>query len=1265
VFTTPLRIGLRLALLAAVTLATLLALPPPQAVAIPYVLANDGLHRVAGLDLTTGGATDTQLSDSLETLGIWTVIDGLTPPPPPGIVNANSKVYNIGAYATDTEVSIDYVGSGDFGVNRALSTIGTGFPMAGTVEDVSVRARTYLAVPIGNWTISIASDDGRRLQLTDAQSGAAGPGGVVGFTTFSGHGEQTDSGSGTGFNFLLRNATTAHDQSVGTFSVTPANVEPGTNIALIYLDGFYFERGTGGGSFEISIRNALDTTFGGSGEGWTLLADNTFGWRISSTPITVTVTPPANSFTWDGSTDDWRAGAGADTHWEPPALGNTLYATIADDATVNAGQANVASSNEAALNLNIGGTGTVNVAAGRTLTVDSTLTIGAGGTLANGGIVNALVVNSTGTVTLAGGSSLTASGALGNVDVLSGTASLNGFLTASTLDLAAGTTLSLTGGSLTASAVSLAGGTGTINTTAGTSARLSNISETAASNIAYTGLGTIVLPTANTYTGTTTIGPGVTVQLGNNASLGTEAGKTIIHSGGVLDIRGLRAGANGNELVEVAGTGIGGNGAIINTGGSQTSAFRRITLTGNATFRADARWDMRDTGGASTFDMGGFTLTKVGSSELALVNTDILNEGSVNVNQGLFRIEGSTRHDGPGTITVVGGATLDFWNNTQTHGPNLSLASGSNLTANGGGGPTLAGTVSIAGTANVVTNNNIALTGQVTGGGIAKTGTGRLSLSNPANNYTGAVSVGAGTLAASGVGSLGNPSSISVSSGATLEINNVGTPLAIPLILAGDGQGGVGALRSIGGSTTFTGPVTIAGTTVRNDAAGTLLTLAGPVTLAATANLTLGGAGDITITQAFGNGAVPYDADGIEETLFDRETVGGSNNPRTNIEDYRNATLQGNSVKGILTTHLHYNDDAAFDARAAALGKPGWDPNNGPTSGNDYSALWVTKFKPNENGAWGFRFNSVDDNASMWLDDDQNGIFESTADRFYERGCCGGSGDRFTVSLTAGQTYLLGFVMNDTGGGGYYRDMEFKAPSGAWTDLNPSTNPGRFQVTLTPNNSLVKTGAGTLTLNGNNNYNGTTTVQQGTLLVNGTTSGQGDYTVQAGATLGGGGSIGLAPGARINILAGGYLAPGFSPGTFTVNGDFTMGETSGPRAVYDWELGSGVEDLTVVTGDLTLNRWTLLLLDAGGESYAWQKHYLFTGFTSLSGPNDVTFDVSQVPQWMQYTNLSDLALGVDGGGVYLTGLTTLPEPATVSLLALGALALLRRRRRRR
>ncbi len=58
-----------------------------------------------------------------------------------------------------------------------------------------------------------------------------------------------------------------------------------------------------------------------------------------------------------------------------------------------------------------------------------------------------------------------------------------------------------------------------------------------------------------------------------------------------------------------------------------------------------------------------------------------------------------------------------------------------------------------------------------------------------------------------------------------------------------------------------------------------------------------------------------------------------------------------------------------------------------------------------------------------------------------------------------------------------------------------------------------------------------------------------------------------------------------------------------------------------------------------------------------------TIDWSLVPTWDANTPDSAVELGIDTTGFYMTGLSSTPEPATLSLLALGGLALLRRRRR--
>ncbi len=124
--------------------------------------------------------------------------------------------------------------------------------------------------------------------------------------------------------------------------------------------------------------------------------------------------------------------------------------------------------------------------------------------------------------------------------------------------------------------------------------------------------------------------------------------------------------------------------------------------------------------------------------------------------------------------------------------------------------------------------------------------------------------------------------------------------------------------------------------------------------------------------------------------------------------------------------------------------------------------------------------------------------------------------------------------------------------------------------------SLTQAGTGTLTLSGNSTYSGTTSVNAGTLRVNGSL-GNTAVTVGGGAMLGGAGSIS----GPVTLASGATLAPGTSPGTLTV-GSLTL--SSGSALDYElntpFVVGSGVNDLVVVTGNLTLDG-TLNVTDVG------------------------------------------------------------------------------------
>ncbi len=981
----------------------------------------------------------------------------------------------------------------------------------------------------------------------------------------------------------------------------------------------------------------------------------------------MTLASPTNSFTWDGSTDDWRAGAGSDTHWEPPALGNTLYATIADDATVNTGQANVASSDEAAFNLNIGAAGTMNVAAGRTLTVDSTLTIAAGGTLTNNGAVNAMLVNSSGAIALGNGSSLTAMGnTLGNVDIVGGTASLKGFFTATSLDFAANTTLNLIDGTLSAAAATLGGGTCTLDTPTGVSATLSSVS--GAGGLTKSGAGTLTLNTANTYQGLTTVGAGV-LNITHGGALGDATSGTVVNSGGQLRLGVNNLTVPAGEAISINGTGPGNGGAIYAQAGNNINIDGPVSLAGNAVINvaagASARLRLRGglalgannltvivSGSGERFEIATNPMTGTGSLRLEgdgitelMVNSPGYS-GAVDITNGIADTYGNGQGLGVGTINVDGDATLRFRN-----GVNLV----NNVTLNGteGGGTgqdqgrlhnenganSLLGTLAVNSLSRIDVNagSTLTLAGAVSGSGaIEKTDTGTLVLSGN-NSFSGPVTVAGGTLRIGSSSALGTTAGgTSLTGGAALQLQGGINVPAEPLSL-GNWSGSSESIVNLGGTNSFAGNITLGPATptgIRNSA--TINSAAGSLDLLGAIDMNMS---DLTVT-------------GAGDTLV-QGIISGTN---TSTVITTGAGLRFGRVSGNINTSAYPTTTTVQFGPHVAKTQSGTD-----WPDNQTNTYWGQIYL---DGSKSYNFiESIDDktwlkidgtvyiNDGTWNNTTKSGLINKPTGwyQFELRMSDGGGGQ--------GYVYVNpGFQYNDNG-------INTTNDADHWYPEDPGDG-SLFRLAMYANpNDLTKTGAGTLTLNGNNNYNGTTDVILGKLLVNGTTSGQGTYTVHNGATLGGAGTIGLAGGASVDILAGGTVAPGLGPGTLTVLGSFVMGELSGPGAVYEWELGAGVEDLIAVSGALTLNNWVLRILDAGGDTYAWEKHYLFTGYSSLSGPNNVTFDLSQVPLWDEFTGTMEI--GIDGGGVYLIGLNSTPEPGTLSLLLLGGLALVRRRKRSR
>ena len=340
---------------------------------------------------------------------------------------------------------------------------------------------------------------------------------------------------------------------------------------------------------------------------------------------------------------------------------------------------------------------------------------------------------------------------------------------AGTLEFSSGINQTLSGAVVNKSTMKLSGAapqmtfSGAINNTG--SLAISGLTNTlsgiisGSGTITKSGDGQLTISAANTFTGDLTISGGIVVP-GSDAALGTVDGETIIN-GGTLNLNGTRN--HGAERMKVQGEGVNGLGAIVNNGTAESqNAFRFVTLTGDATFGGTFRWDIRGAGTpvTATFDMGGYTLTKTNSNQIALQNVLFSNPGNIVVNQGLFRVEYDTRMGGTeiNTVAVKPGATFDTWNRNIPSDWSLLADEGAILTAGSSQSATQNiwnSSVTLNGQVHVDCAGYMTYNGKVTGtGSLLKRGALTLYLNNNANDYAGVTIISNGTLYAKYPGSL-------------------------------------------------------------------------------------------------------------------------------------------------------------------------------------------------------------------------------------------------------------------------------------------------------------------------------------------------------------------------------------------------------------------------------------------------------------------------------------------------------------------------------
>ena len=199
------------------------------------------------------------------------------------------------------------------------------------------------------------------------------------------------------------------------------------------------------------------------------------------------------------------------------------------------------------------------------------------------------------------------------------------------------------------------------------------------------GAGALTLTAANSYDGATIVSGG-TLGITNGSALGTAAAGTTVASGATLALSGGIA--VGAEAVSVNGTGVGGNGAIRSTAGSNSLAGA-VTLAGSSTVQVDAgglTLSGAINGGANALTKtGGGLLTISGTQTYATLNA---NAGVTNVNSALGT--GTSTLNANSTVNISTSQTLAALNigagATVTFGNGLPFAGGPEKLAGLGGG---------------------------------------------------------------------------------------------------------------------------------------------------------------------------------------------------------------------------------------------------------------------------------------------------------------------------------------------------------------------------------------------------------------------------------------------------------------------------------------------------------------------------------------------------------------------------------------------------
>ncbi len=754
------------------------------------------------------------------------------------------------------------------------------------------------------------------------------------------------------------------------------------------------------------------------------------------------------------------------------------------------------------------------------------------------------------------------------------------------------------------------------------------------------GAGTLSLGGSNTYTGATLINVG-TLNLTNANALGSGGSKsssiTVAATGAALGLNFPTNTLANNNNITLNGTGIASAGALVASTSTDTLS-NLIILGSNTTIGGAANMILN---GAISDGGSGFRLTKVGAGTTTL-NAANTYSGGTTINTGTLNILNTNALGTLGNIAVNNAAVLSFnlSGNTLANTNTITLSNTAGLTNTVGAGLTdtlsnlivLNGTHSITSTTataqlsltNNITNSattltftgsgNTLVTGIIGGnaGGIAKSGTGTLTLSN-ANTYTGATSVTAGTLRITDANALGGATggTISVGTNSTLSMNLNGNTLANTNTITLTGSANLIDTAASAVTDTLNNPITLtaAGTqTITSTNAGALFKLTGNITNN-TAALAINAVGDMTISGIIGGGSGSVTKSGAGTlTLQGLNTYTGLT--RVNAGILSVAVLDNGGVAS--------NIGASSNAAANLVLGGGTLQYTGATdtiNRNFTLATGTTNSIDVTQGSTNLTLTGASTATTGALRKLGNGILTLSGANLYTgltTILAGTLAEGTSNALATGAVTVNGGTFNiagfsDSVGAVTLTDGSILGTTGVLTGSSFTVQNGLITAILGGTGNLSKTTSGTVTLSGLNTYTGSTTLSAGTLSVSvlangGVASNIGAATTASGNLVFSGGTLeytGASTSTNHNFVLTTATTTNFNITNGAANVIFTGASTNTSGALT--KMGDGQLTLAgtnLYTGQTTVNDGVL----AEGITNA-----LSSGVVTIDGG---TFDIA-------------------------------------------------------